>query len=280
MKWLLAILEVAIGLGLATLAHAAPLTYSNSDQISLSSPAITLIIATGSVADALTVSAASVQITLSSSTGGGFTLTSPSYDLTIASSSGGGTAALSCSSGVATVAISQATGQTIYTITPTASQCTSPSNGGGSGGGGSVSVSSAYGTPNYGVAHPVPISTAPSTSTSVVSSSSLLAEINALKAELAALLAQAGQTPAVSSTVTFNRNLSLWMQGNDVAALQDFLIAQASGQAAQKLKAHGTTKVFGILTYNALKEYQRSVGISPTGYFGPLTRRSITKNNP
>ncbi len=67
------------------------------------------------------------------------------------------------------------------------------------------------------------------------------------------------------------------MMGNDVKELQLFLIRQASGPAAAKLKAHGTTENFGILTFNALKEFQKQAGIVPdSGYFGPITRRSIT----
>jgi hypothetical protein len=58
------------------------------------------------------------------------------------------------------------------------------------------------------------------------------------------------------------------MTGNDVRNLQEFLITQASGPAASKLKAHGTSETFGILTYNALKEFQKKVGIVPaSGYF-------------
>jgi hypothetical protein len=71
------------------------------------------------------------------------------------------------------------------------------------------------------------------------------------------------------------------MTGNDVQQLQRFLIAQASGPAARKLKAHGTTKTFGLLTYAALIELQKSAGIVPAaGYFGAITRAYITSHNP
>ena len=67
------------------------------------------------------------------------------------------------------------------------------------------------------------------------------------------------------------------MTGNDVKQLQLFLIAQNSGSAAQKLKAHGATKNFAILTFNALVEFQKAVGITPaSGYFGAKTRAYIS----
>jgi peptidoglycan hydrolase-like protein with peptidoglycan-binding domain len=83
-------------------------------------------------------------------------------------------------------------------------------------------------------------------------------------------------TPTTPASFSFSRNLHLWDQGPDVTALQTFLISEASGPAAAKLQAHGTSQVFGLLTYNALREFQASVGIRATGYFGPLTRAYIT----
>src|ERR1039458_3969103 len=49
-------------------------------------------------------------------------------------------------------------------------------------------------------------------------------------------------TPAASTThFVFTRNLSYGVTGNDVKELQQFLIQENKGPAAQKLKAHGTT---------------------------------------
>ena len=112
------------------------------------------------------------------------------------------------------------------------------------------------------------------------SSSTLLAT---LEAELQTLLKEAaaqginapgvtGPSPSVSP-FAFARNLGLWDRGADVRALQEFLISQASGPAAEQLKAHGVTTVFGLLTYHALQEFQENVGITPAkGYFGAKTR--------
>jgi peptidoglycan hydrolase-like protein with peptidoglycan-binding domain len=109
----------------------------------------------------------------------------------------------------------------------------------------------------------------------------LQAEIAALQAELRSLIAQLNQkngTGASTSSYHFTRNLSLWNTGPDVTALQTYLVNQNTGPAARALAAHGTTKVFGLLTYAALKEFQKSVGIPATGYFGPLTRAYLTQH--
>ncbi len=155
-----------------------------------------------------------------------------------------------------------------------------------------VGVASAYGIPTYWL---LPSSTDPTSGDTAASSSpassptslaSLQATLASLEAKLQSLLAEAesqGITipnlPAsVSSPQTpfsFTRNLSLWDQGSDVEALQQFLVTQNTGPHAQKLKSHGTTQFFGFLTHNALKEYQASVGLPATGYFGEMTRNHL-----
>ncbi len=278
MKLFKAIVASVIGIAFVPIAHAAPLSFSTAANETLTSSSVTFTIAAGSLADALTVNATSVVVTLSSSTGGNFILTSALYDLVIASSSSGGSSSLVCNSGTATVTLSQTTGQTTYTISPTGSQCTVPSNsgGGGSSGGVSVGVGSGYGIPytqSGGFSPPSSPSTA-SSSTISLSSSSLLRQLAALQAQLASLRSQGSQTSPAH--FTFTRNLSLRMVGADVKNLQNFLVVQASGPAAQKLKAHGATMTFGILTYNALREYQRKAGIVPaSGYFGAKTRAYV-----
>ena len=126
----------------------------------------------------------------------------------------------------------------------------------------------------------VPASASSSTIASTTSSSSisfLQAQLNALLAQLSSLQAQAGASasPNASSSYIFTTDLMLWDEGPEVTALQSHLIQQDKGPAAEKLKAHGITNVFGFLTYNALVEYQASVGIHATGYFGPITRAYV-----
>jgi peptidoglycan hydrolase-like protein with peptidoglycan-binding domain len=61
-----------------------------------------------------------------------------------------------------------------------------------------------------------------------------------------------------------------------VNTLQQFLIFQGKGPAAQALASNGATMYFGVLTRAALAEFQKSVGITPAiGYFGPITRAFI-----
>lgn len=78
----------------------------------------------------------------------------------------------------------------------------------------------------------------------------------------------------------FSRNLSLNMSGVDVMNLQKLLnylgfkVAE-SGPGS----LNNETRYFGMLTYKALSRFQRSAGLPPTGFFGPMTRSYIQKNN-
>jgi Domain of unknown function DUF11/Putative peptidoglycan binding domain len=108
--------------------------------------------------------------------------------------------------------------------------------------------------------------------TAGTSTLALQAEIAVLEDELQSLMAQAGN---VSSSYHFTRNLGLWDTGPDVHTLQGLLVSENAGPAARALAMHGTTQTFGYLTLNALKEFQAHVGISATGYFGPITRAYV-----
>ncbi len=83
--------------------------------------------------------------------------------------------------------------------------------------------------------------------------------------------------PAASAFGQQVRMIAVSMQqgsnGNNVNVLQNFLISQGKGSAAQALANNGATNYFGVLTRAALAEYQAQVGISPAlGNFGPITR--------
>jgi len=68
----------------------------------------------------------------------------------------------------------------------------------------------------------------------------------------------------------FNRNLTLGIRGDDVSALQQFLIA------GNFLKISTPTDYFGPLTRTALGAWQASVNINPSvGFFGPISRAKI-----
>lgn len=129
----------------------------------------------------------------------------------------------------------------------------------------------------------LPITNMPS-STLGTSTQSLQSEIASLMSVLQALIAEANKDgislqpgmTVVGSGTTFTRDLSLGMSGVDVHDLQKFLIKQNAGPAARQLEKHGTTQYFGILTKNALAEFQKKNGIRPaSGYFGPITRAWI-----
>jgi hypothetical protein len=68
-------------------------------------------------------------------------------------------------------------------------------------------------------------------------------------------------------------------RGNDVATIQQFLISQNKGSAAQALANVGATAYFGDLTRAALAEFQTKAGINPPiGNFGPITRAYLSAN--
>lgn len=72
-------------------------------------------------------------------------------------------------------------------------------------------------------------------------------------------------------------DLAKTSRGNDVRILQEFLISQNKGQAAQVLANVGATAYFGDLTRGALAEFQSRVGITPAlGNFGPITRAYLS----
>lgn len=77
----------------------------------------------------------------------------------------------------------------------------------------------------------------------------------------------------------FTRNLAKGSRHDDVKSLQEFLISQNKGPAAQALANITTTTYFGEMTRAAVAEYQTSVGISPAaGSFGPKTRAYISSH--
>ncbi len=68
----------------------------------------------------------------------------------------------------------------------------------------------------------------------------------------------------------FERNLYFGMKGDsDVRRLQNYLISK------RILAESANTGNFFTLTREAVKRYQASVGVSATGYFGPLTRAKV-----
>src|SRR5579871_1558512 len=67
----------------------------------------------------------------------------------------------------------------------------------------------------------------------------------------------------------FDRDLKLGDTGSDVSALQVFLIGKGL------LTVPNPTGYFGAKTAAALANWQGSLGLPSTGYFGPLSRVAI-----
>ncbi len=77
---------------------------------------------------------------------------------------------------------------------------------------------------------------------------------------------------------TFSRDLTVGASGDDVTALQTWLIS--NGYDIPAISASLAHKgYFGSQTRQALMKYQLSVGIPNTGYFGPMTRGRIHGNH-
>ena len=85
-----------------------------------------------------------------------------------------------------------------------------------------------------------------------------------------------GHACPISSSEPFLHNLWLGNNKNDVIRLQHFLnthgfpITTTGWGSLNHESIH-----FGVATFNALKLYQASVGIRPTGDFGPITRTYV-----
>jgi peptidoglycan hydrolase-like protein with peptidoglycan-binding domain len=84
------------------------------------------------------------------------------------------------------------------------------------------------------------------------------------------------QTTTVSTSYTFNMNLTIGSTGADVVALQSILV----GKGFLTMPVGVSMGYFGPLTRSALAAFQASVGISPAvGYFGPITRAYFNTHN-
>ncbi|MGA2417786.1 MAG: peptidoglycan-binding domain-containing protein [Candidatus Staskawiczbacteria bacterium] len=101
----------------------------------------------------------------------------------------------------------------------------------------------------------------------------LLAQVDSLKKQIAALL---GQKQGVQASPTIScpqitDNLYFGMTGGEVNCLQQFL----KNQGTDIYPGGFVTGNFGNLTKQAVIKFQAKYGISQTGYVGPLTRTKI-----
>ena len=83
-------------------------------------------------------------------------------------------------------------------------------------------------------------------------------------------------TPIATTSIThlatpsavISKNLKYGQRDGEVYELQDFLVDRG-------FLTSNSTGFFGLLTLKAVKDYQKSNGIDPTGYVGVLTRQKI-----
>jgi len=112
------------------------LNYNADTTVTLTSPAINIIIKSGSVATTVEVGTSSMTVTMPAG-GETFTVTSASRDLDVLSVSAGMTSSHSCSGGVMTRVIRAGTAAGSLTFSPTSAACSDASTASGGGGGGS-----------------------------------------------------------------------------------------------------------------------------------------------
>jgi hypothetical protein len=125
-------------------------------------------------------------------------------------------------------------------------------------------------------------SSSASVSSDATVNAGLQTQLDGLLSTLQSLRTQAAQQGVSSSNLgqqvsAIVNSLGTGSISNDVTTLQQFLIAQNKGAAAQNLARVGATGYFGALTNAALAEFQASVGISPAlGNFGAITRAFLS----
>lgn len=85
---------------------------------------------------------------------------------------------------------------------------------------------------------------------------------------LTAEFTTAPSSTSTPSTETLTRNLWLGSRGEQVTLLQTILIRNGYMSGT-------TTGYFGVVTFKAVKDFQRANGIVPIGMVGPLTRKAL-----
>jgi peptidoglycan hydrolase-like protein with peptidoglycan-binding domain len=190
------------------------------------------------------------------------------------------TSTLTCnSSGNSTLALSNASSAVTITVTPSGTCGATAGTGGGvsdTGGGGPIVSSGGGGGGGGGWSPPVVPTKPPGLSEPQIQAIlTLLASFGTDQKIIDSVTASLrGATPsgvAAGPGPTFSGEFGIGTDGPDVVALQTFLEGRGLLVIPPGI-AHGH---FGGLTRDALKAYQKSVGINATGYVGPLTRTAI-----
>lgn len=167
-----------------------------------------------------------------------------------------------CSATASTLKLSSSISTGSMTITPSSATCSGNASGNsattvstGSGAGSSVGGGGGGG----GGLYVPPKTTTPAAATQAVAAPSTTA----------APAATASASAAASGSIT--ADFGLGAKGSNVSSLQSILEAKGF----LKMPAGVSKGTYGALTRSAVQAYQKSKGISQTGYIGPLTRASL-----
>jgi len=97
----------------------------------------------------------------------------------------------------------------------------------------------------------------------------------ALPAQITAALSTSSANSAASTASVTSGDLAMGAKGDGVVALQQFLIAKASGPAGVALAGAGATGNLGSMTEAALIEYQKAAGIAASGTYDAATQKLV-----
>lgn len=189
--------------------------------------------------ETIAVGASSFTVTLQS--GSSLTVTASGLKKMSASTEPAISTTATCNSSTSSLTFSASTGATV-TVTPDSSTtCAAATASSSGGGGGPIGLISSGGG---GATSATPATPAASAS------------------------------PAIPASQAFSADFGLGAKGGSVTTLQNFLEAKGFLTMPTGI-AKGT---FGALTRSAVRAYQKSKGISATGFVGPLTRALLNSS--
>lgn len=231
---------------------------TSDTQFSVNGATVSIGGSASSTVEIIVVDSTTFDLTLAA--GSTMTITAP--EINVVSMSPVQQTTSSCSNGVTTLTINANTAGSA-TIRPSATACATAA---ASSGGGTVTGLIGGGGGGGGGGAPAILPKSPTASVAAAAAATTPAPT---PAPTPASITPSG-APS-SSGVNFGSDFGMGDKGANVATLQTFL--EAKGFLTMPT---GTPKgQFGGLTKKALQAYQKSMGISPTGYVGPKTRIAL-----
>jgi len=265
MKKILGILLGAIALLLPAVALATYNDVTIGADVTISSNSVSFTSVASSSVESLLVDTNSFNVAVAPSSS--FDARSANGYLTGVSTAttSGYSAATTCESGgTSLTSISSVDGTTTVTVTPNTTACPSA----GPSGGGSSSSSSGGGGGGGGG----PIATTQTTTSTTTTTTSTTQTTPSTSATTQTGTQTSTQTSAPATAgIAFSEDFGIGAENDAVVALQTFL----ENKGFLTIPSGIAKGYFGGLTRVAVRAYQKSMGISQTGYVGPKTRAAL-----